>query len=390
MSASIEIRAYVVGFGDCILLTLPDGGETRHVLVDFGRAPNDAESLERFPAIAKDIERRCNGHLDLVVVTHEHLDHLEGFYRERSVFDRIEVEQVWMSLPSHPDYYRDYPKAKVHKRLRDAVSRFAGDATRRGLSLHPAFRSLLENNLSNVDRVNYLRQLGKRPVAYLARGKGLRTKKPFREIRVHVLAPEADASVYYAANAGARALSAAFADTPSPGERSSQEGLSWRFPSVPRATGSDVAGLSGSDYERLRRTIREEGVAAARFIDKAQNNTSLCLLLEVKGKRLLLPGDAELESWDVMRRKCSAQLGPVDFLKVSHHGSHNGTPVDLLDTLLPTRRKAQAQVLVSTKRNVYGTQNPVPDAELLRELRRRCRTLLTTDGRTGTHLDITL
>ena len=64
MSGSITIRAYVVGFGDCILLSLPDGGATRHVLVDFGRAPNDAESLQRFPAIAADIEKVCNGHLD--------------------------------------------------------------------------------------------------------------------------------------------------------------------------------------------------------------------------------------------------------------------------------------------------------------------------------------
>ena len=49
MSTGIGIHAYVVGFGDCILLTLPDGGKARHVLVDLGRAPNDASSLERFP-----------------------------------------------------------------------------------------------------------------------------------------------------------------------------------------------------------------------------------------------------------------------------------------------------------------------------------------------------
>jgi hypothetical protein len=142
------------------------------------------------------------------------------------------------------------------------------------------------------------------------------------------------------------------------------EGFDWQFQRVERAGAAEYGGISTSDLERLRRAIREDGVRAARFIDKAQNNTSLCLLIEAAGKRLLLPGDAEFESWAVMEKKCGADLKPVDFLKVAHHGSHNGTPLELLDCLLPARRKAQAQVLVSTKRQVYGTKNPVPDDAL--------------------------
>ena len=36
--------------------------------------------------------------------------------------------------------------------------------------------------------------------------------------------------------------------------------------------------------------------------------------------------------------------------------------------------------MVSTKRNVYCTKNPVPDDSLLKELKRRYRKLVTTDG----------
>ena len=162
------------------------------------------------------------------------------------------------------------------------------------------------------------------------------------------------------------------------------------FPAVPRV-GNDAQGsISASDFERLRRAIREDGVTAARFIDRAQNNTSLCLLIEAAGKRLLLPGDAELESWEVMKKKCASALKPVDFLKVSHHGSHNGTPLELLDNLLPVNRKAHAQVLVSTKRNVYGTKNPVPDTSLLKELKRRCSKLVTTDGVAGRAVELSI
>jgi beta-lactamase superfamily II metal-dependent hydrolase len=394
MTATIEIRGYVVGFGDCILLRLPDGDRTRYILIDFGRAPNDPSSIERFPNIARDIEKRCNGHIDLLVMTHEHLDHMEGFYRERDIFNRIEVDRVWMSLPSHPQYYSDYPKAKLQTKLREGLAQFAAAARRNGLVLHPAFQSLLENNLANKDRINYLRTLGKKPVAYLARGKAKDAATAFKNIKIHVLAPEPDVSVYYA-SAREKALMTALAAA---GERATGtrsghgrgEGMSWDFPTVPRAGDDDFGGLSPSDFERLRRVVREDGVTAARFIDRAQNNTSLCLLIETDGKRLLFPGDAELESWDVMKHRCRSELKPVDFLKVSHHGSHNGTPLELLDNLLPVKRKARAQILVSTKRNVYGTKNPVPDMSLLKELERRCCRLVTTDGVAGTSVTLTI
>ena len=83
-------------------------------------------------------------------------------------------------------------------------------------------------------------------------------------------------------------------------------------------------------------------------------------------------------------------MKPVDFLKVAHHGSHNGTPLELLDTLLPVRRASTAHVLVSTKRDIYGTKHPVPDAGSSKELGRRCSNLVTTDGLTGTHVDVNI
>ena len=78
-------------------------------------------------------------------------------------------------------------------------------------------------------------------------------------------------------------------------------------------------------------------------------------------------------------RALKAQLKPVDFLKVAHHGSHNGTPMDLLDTLLPKSRAAKAKVLVSTKKNVYGTKNP--RARLRRDHRAEEAVLAARDHR---------
>lgn len=380
-TVGVTLRSYVVGFGDCILARIPDGAKTRHMLVDFGRAPGQGSSAEQFEAIARDIKRFCGGRLDLLVMTHEHLDHLEGFLRERRHFDQIAVSHVWMGLPSSPTYYSDYAGCEPLKRLRALAADLAGKTR----SLSPQLRSLVENNVSNAERVEYLRGMEKRGAAvhYLARGKVPRGSNPFDAVGVEILAPEPDVSVYYPAGK-ARSLAAA-AEVASGLPRS---GDWWTFPEARRVDAP--RNLSDSDWARLRGAIKGGGVRAARFIDKAQNNTSLCFRLTVGGRRLLFTGDAELESWEVMRKKHGDEaLGPVDFLKVSHHGSVNGTPDELLDVLLPLSRRDQAVALVSTKSGAYGTENPVPDRGVLDELGRRCRRVYNTDGGEG-HVEIQL
>ena len=66
--------------------------------------------------------------------------------------------------------------------------------------------------------------------------------------------------------------------------------------------------------------------------------------------------------------------GPVDFLKVGHHGSVNATPWNMggsggaaepaaiLDAILPVARKARAKAVVSTQRSTYET---IPRSDLL-------------------------
>ena len=61
----------------------------------------------------------------------------------------------------------------------------------------------------------------------------------------------------------------------------------------------------------------------------------------------------------------SGDLKPVHFLKVSHHGSHTGTPdPDLLDKVLPAQRQdaRPRTVLVSTWEDTYDN---VPDQATL-------------------------
>lgn len=383
MPQQIRIRMYQVGFGECYLVSVPDGTKTRHICVDFGNVAGKGGRNAPFQLVAEDIEKETEGHLDVAVMTHEHLDHMEGYYHQRKIFNRMTVDWVWMSGPSHPDYYDNYPDAQPVRKLQSLADSFYAEVVKRRLHLAPSFDTLLRNNLSNVDRIDYLRNLPKKGVLYLRRGNSVRGK-PFRHVTCRVLAPERDMSVYYAGSPGQHlhhminSLSVAGGDTAH---------SRWQFPHVKRSARPPQ--LSESDWRKLRGRIMRGAVEAVRTIDKAKNNTSLVFQLTAGQRTLMFTGDAELRSWDFLVRKNPGQLKAVDFLKISHHGSHNGTPLELLDTLLPEHRKDSAQIMVSTQRNVYGTKNPVPDESLMTELRKRGK-LISTDGLTRPWVDVLL
>jgi hypothetical protein len=70
-------------------------------------------------------------------------------------------------------------------------------------------------------------------------------------------------------------------------------------------------------------------------LEDAMNNTSVILLFEVGDRRLLFPGDAQIENWSyVLKSKEAGKLGSelpeVDLYKVGHHGSRNATPRSLV------------------------------------------------------------
>jgi hypothetical protein len=72
-------------------------------------------------------------------------------------------------------------------------------------------------------------------------------------------------------------------------------------------------------------------------------------------------------------------LGPVHFLKVGHHGSHNATPPDpILEQILPAQNQEGKKriALVST---CDGTYSGVPHHATLARLAFRCDEVLNTE-----------
>ena len=53
--------------------------------------------------VAGSIKDATNGKIDLLVVTHEHTDHIDGFKLAKDIFENIEIENVWMGWTENYD-----------------------------------------------------------------------------------------------------------------------------------------------------------------------------------------------------------------------------------------------------------------------------------------------
>src|SRR3990172_3691142 len=132
MGDLLRVRAYNVRFGDALLVSLPDRGldgvsVNRHILIDVGNVLTGEGGADIvFRPVLEDILDQLAGQpLDLYVMTHEHLDHIQGLpYAERHLYPAAEDELrlalktrfAWLTASSEPSYYRKHPEAR-EKRL---------------------------------------------------------------------------------------------------------------------------------------------------------------------------------------------------------------------------------------------------------------------------------
>src|SRR5262245_1734238 len=96
-----RVRMYRVGLGDCFLLTVFEEEKPRHMLIDCGMFAGsrlDPAVVEKDlkNEIVNDIATETGGHLDVVVVTHEHMDHVSIFNSAKKVFDeKLTFGEAW-------------------------------------------------------------------------------------------------------------------------------------------------------------------------------------------------------------------------------------------------------------------------------------------------------
>jgi hypothetical protein len=110
------------------------------------------------------------------------------------------------------------------------------------------------------------------------------------------------------------------------------------------------------------------------------NNTSVILLFEVGGKKLLFPGDAQLENWMYALKEAKEAaairrlLAGVDLYKVGHHGSLNATPRSLWNGFSKRgneKKRNRLTTMMSTMAGKHGSSDrdtEVPRSKLVTAL----------------------
>lgn len=103
----VTVRMYRGILGDCFLLMIgPPGAENvarrSHVLIDCGVLQGVEGRKTRMREIVSNIAEVTGGRLDLVVVTHEHFDHIAGFQYAEDLFAGMEIGRVWFAWTEDP------------------------------------------------------------------------------------------------------------------------------------------------------------------------------------------------------------------------------------------------------------------------------------------------
>ena len=350
------VRMYRQGLGDCFLISIPRKNKRPfRILIDCGVILGTSDAAEKMIRVAKDVVKDAEGHIDILLATHQHWDHLSGFVQAFEMFATLTVDEVWVAWTEDPDdvladeLRQERLQAIATLKLSAAAMTMAGDEAGAGEigDLLGFFGAA--GGASTQDALNAVMKMGK--VRYCRA-----TDDPIRlsdtDVRLYILGPPHDpkqirkilpssrdpATYGVAAHQLAASVSAAL----NPDDNSTPFSDLRSIP-LSITKGMDFfrkwywgPGDSAPDWRRIDTAWLDGASELALALDSATNNTSLVLAIEFSHSDVLLfVADAQVGnwlswqelSWEVEGRKVTGPdlLARTVFYKVGHHGSHNAT-----------------------------------------------------------------
>lgn len=394
----IHLFTYQAGFGDCFLLRFVySDKENKHVLIDFGTSGLPAHvASDHMMSIANDIKVKCGGKLNAVVATHRHLDHISGFATAkngkgtgdiiRSLNPDVVLQPWTEQLDLAEDALAPIPGRKgMHQQTiaLNKMNEFAAtliasfDKISKTLSPKTAerIRFLGEDNIKNVSAVKNLSDMGSNVYTYYGEKSGL--EKILPGVKISVLGPptiEQSESITKMRSRDPEYWNLQLSKLKQ--ETDISAAISTPFPQHKAIPGGRLPMSTRWIAQRVRKASSEQMLQIVTILDKQMNNTSLILLFEVGGKKLLFPGDAQIENWQYALSKPDVMemLSDVDVYKVGHHGSLNATPKTLWSALQNRGnkgKKGRLTTVLSTKPGKHGDESrntEVPRRTLLNAL----------------------
>ncbi|MDZ4286371.1 MAG: hypothetical protein U0984_00340 [Prosthecobacter sp.] len=386
----VRVRMYRQGLGDCFLITFDPGGQETHMLVDCGTLGSTTTGVKMADVVA-DIKTTTGNHLHLLMVTHEHQDHLSGFNSLKEVFSAMQIDAVWLAWTENPDD-EDAKRQKAHEgdlgkalslaanalvnnRAGDPDAIATGQAIRNVLGFIADEQELLKGAWAPTvnEAMHFVRTtLGKEKTRRYLRPGGPAIEDFVPGFRFFVLGPptndtlrermgEDDSEELYhmapgmaAGLADAAFQAAVLAGNPPGGEVKEAVEAEMPFDKRFQCPEADaVIQYALADYFKTEHAWRQistdwlQGATdLALQIDNQINNTSLVLAIEriSDGRVLLFPADAQEGNWlswhdlptpltytsggATHQTTAEELLKKTVFYKVGHHSSHNATAKD--------------------------------------------------------------
>ncbi len=383
---AIKFRMYNTGsVGDCLLLLFQKKNVTTFsMLIDCGGWAAQASEISK---CVEDIKTTCNGKVDLLVITHEHKDHVSGFNQARTIFDKIKFEHIWMSwventndpiagiLKEHytkklkelklsaENSLRRIQKASGNRNVKGAKQRLENSkknleqtlesiAFEMGMADHKGVTKNAGKTIS--DAMKYIKSR-KKP-DYKNPGEVITDVKGAEGIKFYVLGPPKDEDQVFLKKDAIKDEMYHLALSPdtlkfSAARKIFKSGISLADGTSPFhekyfLTGAAHAGFlkeyNSTDlkWRQIEDDLDGTEMALTKLVNTMVNNTSLVLAIEFEasGHVILLPADAQSGNWmswhsAEVSKKLKAKggksteelLNNTVFYKVGHHGSHNGT-----------------------------------------------------------------